>query len=305
MREFLQKYNFLPAPMEGVMRPALMEVCNDLHLSQVWVTPFFRVSESVPKERELKKFLAPFQAPGVKVILQIMGVDPAKLAETALRGLSANADGIDLNCGCPSNQVIRHGAGSGAWKTFENTAHIIEAVRKNIGNAFFSVKTRLGFEDFSEVPPVLKLWSEAAQVDMFTLHYRTVREGYLSVPGREERLREAGKCLAGKPLIFGNGNIKSIEEGKKLCCDAGLDGAMIGRGFWQDPFILQRHFSAQNCPADNAPSARKILWNELSKLEYKEKFWSIGSAIELCSLINGADSPEAQALKNQARKNIR
>ena len=303
MKDFLQKYNFLPAPMEGVMRPAVMEVCNSLHLSDVWVTPFFRVSENVPKERELKKFMAPFQAPGVKVILQIMGVHPQRLAETALRALAAGADGIDLNCGCPSNQVIRHGAGSGAWKNPENTARIIEAVRNSIGNAFFSVKTRLGFEDFSEAPSVLKLWSSAACIDMFTLHYRTRREGYLSVPGRAERLSSVVKYLSGNPLVFGNGDVQSISEGEDLCKQVPLHGVMIGRGFWRDPFILARRFDIVPSDAD-AETARHTLWQALSKLPYKEKYWSLGSAIELCSLILGADSPEALALKASGRKNL-
>ena len=282
------------------MRPAVMEVCNGLHLSEVWITPFFRISENVPKERELKKFLAPFQAPGVRVILQIMGVHPQRLAETALRGLSAGADGIDLNCGCPSNQVIRHGAGSGAWRDPENTARIIEAVRSSVGNAFFSVKTRLGFDDFSEAARVLKLWSSAADVDMFTLHYRTRREGYLSVPGRLERLSCAVKYLAGNALVFGNGDVKSISEAENLCKQVPLHGVMIGRGFWRDPFVIARKYQDVS---EDAESARHVLWQALSKLPYREKYWSLGSAIELCSLILGADSPEAMELKAAARRN--
>ena len=300
MKDFLKKYNILPAPMEGVMRPAVMEVCNQLALSQVWVTPFFRVSESVPKVKELKKFLAPFQAPNIKVILQIMGTDAGKLAETALRGMEAAADGIDLNCGCPSNQVIRHGAGAGMWKDPDNTARIIEAVRNSVGSGFFSVKTRLGFNDFNEAPAILKLWSNAAEIDMFTLHYRTAREGYLSVPGREERLREIKNHIVGNPLIFGNGNIESASEATDLCRSAGLDGTMTGRGFWRDPFIAVRHFEAErSSEAPDAKSAQRRLWQKLAQLPYG-KNWSIGSAIELASLILGPNSDEAKKLKSQA-----
>ena len=282
------------------MRPALIQVCNDLRLTGVWITPFFRVSQDVPKAKELKKFIAPFQAPHVKVIVQLMGNDAGKLAETALRALDSGADGIDLNCGCPSNQVVRHGAGSGMWRNAENTARVIEAIRKSIGTAFFSVKTRLGFETFEEVPKVLKLWSNAEKVDMFTLHYRTCREGYLPVSGREERLTEAKQYLAGDPLIFGNGNLTSIEEAQELCKRVGLHGAMIGRGFWRDPFILSRFFKPERArEAPDPTSAQKLLWQHLAQLPYS-KNWSIGSAIELASLILGPQSSEAKELKLKA-----
>ena len=157
MRDFWKKQPFWPAPMEGVMRPAVIQACNDLQLTAGWVTPFFRVSEGVPKMSELKKFIAPFLAPNVKVVLQIMGNDPAKLAETARRGMAAGADGIDLNCGCPSAQVVRHGAGAACMQNMDNTARIIEAVRRAVPESFFSVKTRLGFKDRAESAVFLPL----------------------------------------------------------------------------------------------------------------------------------------------------
>lgn len=276
------------------MRPAVMEVCAALELSPVWVTPFFRVSETVPKVKELRKFLAPFVSGSNRVILQIMGKDPAKLAETAVRGLAAGAAGIDLNCGCPSLQVIRHGAGSAAMKNFENTAEILSAIRQAVGKEFLSVKTRLGFDDIAEAERFLPLWENSGAVDMFTLHYRTTREGYKAIPMREERLKNARKLIK-NALVLGNGNIATLAEADELCRECSLDGTMIGRNFWRDPFMLK-------APAATPEEGRKILWRELSKLPYGEKHWGQGSAIEMASLILGANSPEADELKKSFRQ---
>ena len=293
MKDFLKNYNLLPAPMEGVMRPAVMEVCCLLELSKVWVTPFFRVSETVPKNKELKRFLAPFMPEKNRVILQIMGNDPAKLAETARRGLEVGACGTDLNCGCPSHLVVRHGAGAAAMRSYQQTAEILAAVRQAVGGSFLSVKTRLGFAEVSEAETFLPLWESAGAVDLFTLHYRTATEGYRSVPGREERLKNIRKLIK-NALFFGNGNIASAAEAENLCLECGLDGSMIGRNFWRNPFILKD-------PALPPECGRKILWTELSKLAYGEKHWAHGSAIEMASLILGGDSPEANELKNNFR----
>lgn len=294
MRIFLKNFRHLPAPMEGVMRPAVMEVCTTLELSPVWVTPFFRVSETVPKVKELKKFLAHFLPGTNRVILQIMGKDPIKLAETAARGLTAGAAGIDLNCGCPSLQVIRHGAGSAAMKNIENTAESLSAIRQAIGNGFLSVKTRLGFENILEAETFLPLWESSGTVDMFTLHYRTTSEGYKAIPMREERLKNARKLIK-NALVLGNGNISTLAEADELCNICNLNGTMIGRNFWRNPFMLK----APDLPPE---VGRKILWENLSKLPYGEKHWGQGSAIEMASLILGSDSPEADRLKKSFRQ---
>ena len=286
------------APMEGVMRPAVIKVCNALDLTEVWMTPFFRVSDRVPKTVELKKFMRVFEPERKRVILQIMGSDAEKLAETALRGMEAGAYGIDLNCGCPSRQVTAHGAGADAMREFERTAGIAAAIREKLGRSFFSIKTRLGFYDVKEAENFLPLWENAGSPDMFTLHYRTAKEGYLSVPGCAERLFAAEKLIK-NALVFGNGNIQTLEDADALESAAGVDGTMIGRGFWRDPYLLLRKFSPERAAAEapDAAAAARILWQELSKLPFGELAWCRGSAIEMASLILGADSPEARELK--------
>ena len=194
----------------------------------------------------------------------------------------------------PSLQVIRHGAGSAAMKNFENTAESLSAIRQAIGNEFLSVKTRLGFENILEAETFLPLWESSGAVDMFTLHYRTTNEGYKVIPMREERLKNARKLIK-NALVLGNGNISTLAEADELCNICNLNGTMIGRNFWRNPFMLK----APDLPPE---VGRKILWENLSKLPYGEKHWGQGSAIEMASLILGSDSPEADRLKKSFRQ---
>lgn len=298
MKDFLQQQIFLPAPLEGVMRPAVIEACNDLELTRVWVTPFLRVSGHVPKERELKEFMRPFAPERCRVILQIMGTCAERLAETALRGIAAGAAGIDLNCGCPSSQVVAHGAGAGCLRQTERTAEIIRAIRQAVGKSFFSVKTRLGFDDWNECKEFLPLWESAGAPDMFTLHYRTAREGYRVTPGREERLTAARQSVK-NALVWVNGDITTVSEGEDLIRLVQAHGAMIGRAFWRDPFMFKRRLEGFSVPDPEA--GRKILLQKLLALPYS-KSWTLGSAIELASLIAGSNSPEAVQLKQAHSK---
>ena len=299
MKEVLKKYSILPAPMEGVMRPAVIEACNILELTPVWITPFFRVTEHIPKARELAKFMEPFLAGKVPVIVQLMGTRAENIAGAAKVVLDLGAAGIDLNCGCPSGQVVAHGAGAGSLREVEKTARIIEAVRGSIGNAFFSVKTRLGFENTEEAQKFLPMWENAGDVDLFTLHYRTAREGYRTVAGRNERLQQARQYLK-KAMVFGNGDLQSVDETLDMMQECSLQGALIGRAFWRDPAILRNYYMPEK--ALSSAEAPQKLWQILSEHPYGTGGWTLGSAIEMASLILGPNSPEAMKLKNSHAK---
>ena len=294
MKDLLEKYPVLPAPMEGVMRPAVIKACNMLELTPIWITPFFRVTEHIPKARELAKFMEPFVAGNVPVIVQLMGTRAENIAGAAKVVMDLGAVGIDLNCGCPSGQVVAHGAGAGSLREVEKTARIIEAVRQSIGNAFFSVKTRLGFENTDEAQKFLPMWENAGEVDLFTLHYRTAREGYRTVAGRTERLQTARNYVK-NAMVFGNGDLQTVDEARLMMQECNLQGALIGRAFWRDPAILRNYY----CPekALDAAEAPRKLWQILSELPYGTEGWTLGSAIEMASLILGPLSPEASALK--------
>jgi len=282
-----------PGPMEGVAILPFVEAVNALGLVPRWMTPFFRVSDHRPKMRKLREFLAPFAAGNVPVHAQIMGTEPELLGAVAADFLALGAASVNLNFGCPSKRVTGGDAGGGALRRPQLMRQILFSVRKAIGDqAVLSVKLRAGYASAKEMETLLPLLLEEGRVNQIFFHYRTVAEGYLPVPGREERFQRARELLPGLPLIL-NGDVSTVEEGETLCRRFAASGVMIARPWMRDPYLLRRFAD----PA--APGAE----------EGRERFFAAlesagidrGAKLELARMLWGADSLRFRALLPQGR----
>jgi len=148
-------------------------------------------------------------------------------------------DGIDLNFGCPDKNVVRNGACSAFMKpeNRERALEIIQATKEGSGPLPLSVKTRLGFSE------VDLTWHELLlrqQLDALIVHGRT-RKQMSKVPADWRVIGEiAGlrSSLSPATKIIGNGDVLSRQQGQELAHAYKLDGIMIGRGVFQDPFVF-------------------------------------------------------------------
>ena len=295
-----RKFHFWCAPMEGVMRGALLAACNRLQLAESWLTPFLRISQNVPQASQIRDFMAPFEPEKRPVVLQLMGVDPVKMAECARAAVALGAAGIDLNLGCPSRQVTRRGAGAGGLRPeYRETAfRVAEALREALPEGRFSIKMRSGWESFGEFPALLGELTRRAAPDAVTVHFRTAREGYRPVPERLERFAAVGRLAgASQPLWLLNGDLTGEAEIRRLMRETGASGAMLGRGFWRDPWILRRLAHPEG--AFPAPEeGRRLLWHAvLTEMRRGGKLPPRGKAVEWAHLILGADAPAARSLR--------
>ena len=100
--------------MEGVMTQPLIRAASKLGLVDRWMTPFWRVTSSPEKKSKLKQWFAPFVDSGLPVTAQLMGEDAEMITRVAEELLKLGASDINLNFGCPSGQVVRHGCGGDA-----------------------------------------------------------------------------------------------------------------------------------------------------------------------------------------------
>ena len=279
--------NVWPGPMEGVSQEAFVRTVNQLHLTDRWMTPFLRISQTPFKSAKVKAFLAPYTAGNVPVTAQLMGPCPEPLAETARQFIALGAAGINLNCGCPSSRVVSGNAGGGALRDIDQLCRVVENIRKSIGNDIpFSVKMRTGYSSPGEMRQLLPRLADAG-ADCFFIHYRTVQEQYRPVPGRTERLKEAVEIAAAIPVII-NGNIADVNDGKSLLAQTGAAGIMIARGFLRDPWLLKRF---NDCSVPSPDEGRKIFFETL-----KESGAKGGNLIELAKLIWGTDSDYFRSL---------
>ncbi len=115
-----------------------------------------------------------------------------------------------------------------------------------------SVKTRLGFSD------VDLSWHEfllGFDLAMLSVHGRTRKE-MSKVPAHWDQIGEVRKIrdkIAPGTLVIGNGDVLSRQQGEELAKEHGLDGIMIGRGVFHDPYVF-----AKDSPWGSISKAERI-----------------------------------------------
>ncbi len=150
-----------------------------------------------------------------------------------------NFVGIDLNMGCPAKSEVKNGTCSALINNRPLASEIIKATQKGAGNLPVSVKTRLGFSavDLTWIEFLLE-----HNVDMITVHLRTRKE-MSKVPAHWEYMDEIIKLRDKISLgtkIVGNGDVLTRLRGEELAEKYNLDGIMIGRGVFHDPFVFSK-----------------------------------------------------------------
>lgn len=171
------------------------------------------------------------------IIAQIFSNKPEMISYATKLVADLGFDGVDLNMGCPDRAVEKQGCGSAMIKTPEVARQIIRAA-KEASMLPVSVKTRVGYnkESLDEWLPVLL---EEAPVAI-TIHLRTRKEMSL-VPAHWDLMKKAVEIrnrINPEVLLIGNGDITSIEEGKRLISESGCEGVMIGRGMFGNPWVF-------------------------------------------------------------------
>jgi len=251
----------LPGPMEGVMTPWFCHAAAALDLTDGWMTPFFRLSDNLPRKRKFTEFLTPFLDSGKPVILQLMGCDAALMADAAaLAAANFQLCGIDVNFACPSPTVLRSGGGGAMLRHPATMVKIICAMRQALPELPLSVKLRTGYESEQEMAGYLPELA-AAGVDLISIHFRTVKEVYSQAPGRKERLTRAVE-LAGAIPVFGSGDVYAITDAQEML-SCGCAGIMGARGWLRDPWLLRRLGNPHEDMTTD--KGREAFWGELMK----------------------------------------
>jgi tRNA-dihydrouridine synthase len=142
--------------------------------------------------------------------------------------------------GCPAKSEVKNGTCSALILNRPLAGDIIAATQDGLaGRLPLSVKTRVGFHevDMSWIAFLLK-----HNLAMLTVHGRTRRQ-MSRVPADWSliaRARELRDQIAPMTLIVGNGDVMNRQHGESLAARHGLDGIMIGRGIFQNPFAFSK-----------------------------------------------------------------
>lgn len=225
------------APMQDVTDVAFLRVLFKLGaVPDVLITPYLRSTDTTCAMSEGPLRFIDENPTGVPVWAQLAGSDAAPLVRDARR-LMADYPiaGINLNAGCPSPLVNRHGAGAALLRDLPRLRSVCLALRDALPAGHFSIKCRLGWESPDEFSSVLAVLMEA-QPDMLIVHGRTRRQLYSGTP-RKQEVATAVRCMSCP--VLANGDICSVSDAAEWVNATHPAGLMIGRGAVGNPYIYR------------------------------------------------------------------
>ncbi len=180
-----------------------------------------------------------FTAKQRPIVAQVWGTDPEKFYKVARIIKKLKFDGLDINMGCPQSKEIALGAGAALILNPKLAIKIIKSAKKGAGKMPVSVKTRIGFDK-----NIIKDWIKVllkAEPTAIIVHGRTKKQ-MSKVATDWGAIAEAVKVrdkMKSKTLIVGNGDIQNYQDGIIRAKESGVDGVMIGRASFGNPWIFR------------------------------------------------------------------
>lgn len=230
------------APMEGLVDDILRDVLTRAGGIDWCVTEFIRVSDRLLCESHVLK-LAPELARGARtragtpMRVQLLGSDPACLADNAALACQLGAPVIDLNFGCPAKTVNRSRGGAVLLKEPELLHAIVREVRRSVPAQIpVTAKMRLGYDSPEPALDCARALAEGGAAQL-VVHARTKLEGYRP-PAHWEWVARVAEVVA--IPVFANGEIWSLEDWQRCRQVSGVDDVMLGRGLVSRPDLARQ-----------------------------------------------------------------
>lgn len=222
------------APMAGITNGAFRELCFEFGAGLVYTE---MVSDKAifynnKKTLDMLNIDNNFHP----VSLQLFGSDLETMVYAAkVLDKNTNCDFIDINMGCPVNKVVKTGSGSAMMLKEDESVEIVKAIIDNVEKPV-TVKMRLGFtlKNMNYLSLAKKL--EEIGVSAIALHARTRGQMY---EGHAEwsHIKTLKENLS--IPVFGNGDVKTVDDFIKMINETNCDAVMIGRGVVGNPFLIK------------------------------------------------------------------
>jgi tRNA-dihydrouridine synthase len=173
------------------------------------------------------------------IVAQLWGSNPEAMEKLSAHCRELGYDGIDINMGCPDSSAVKGGGGAQMIRTPDIAAQMIAAAKTS--GLPVSVKTRLGYSRVDEWREWLSFILHQNVVAL-TIHLRTKKE-MSKVPAHFELIAEIKALrdeVAPETLLIINGDIEDRAQGLEIVHAHNVDGIMIGRGVFHNPFAFEK-----------------------------------------------------------------
>lgn len=224
------------------------------------------------------------------IVAQLYGKDPDLFYQAAHAVCELGFDGLDINMGCPSRSVASSGSGAGLIRTPDLAHAIMQATRQGIADWAagqtlesaglkpgrveaiqrmneqrqaarplvrevipLSVKTRLGYD-----VAIVDRWIEHLLMDqpaVISLHGRTLQQMYRGEADWSAIARAAEIARGSGTLLFGNGDVHSLQDVVRRVRETGVDGVLVGRATLGAPWFFQQKEEARALLRQQLPGA--------------------------------------------------
>ena len=244
--EKLKRPFFVLAPMADVTDIAQRQMLVKYGKPDVIYTEFVSVDGFMSKGREVLAKDLRYRENEHPIVAQFFGAKPENFYEGAKLVREMGFDGFEINMGCPDRSVEKQGAGSALMKNPALAREIIREAKRGAGSMPVSVKTRIGYNKNEIETWLPELLAEKPAV--ITIHGRTRKEmsevaAHWDVIGRAVQIAKGSGVL-----IVGNGDVQSLEDGLQKAKSSGVDGVMVGRGIFGNPWFFNKEIDIKDIP---------------------------------------------------------
>ena len=271
--------------MDDVTDTVFRQIVNKHAPADIYFTEFANADgmqspgrDAVEKKLVLEKSDRP-------IIAQIWGKNPEAYKVTARELAQRGFDGIDINMGCPVRAVVKNGCCSALIEDRELAGDLIDATKEGIAESGvdipLSVKTRLGYSEVQTEDWCR--WLLERDIAALTVHGRIAVEmsKFPADWGEIAKVAEMRNSIAPNTVVVGNGDVLSRAQGEELARTSGVDGVMVGRGVFRDPWIFNPKMSSESTPSMRIDMLLLHLqlwqqtWSDEKNFEVMKKFFKM------------------------------
>ncbi len=236
-------YITILAPMLDVTDKPFRQIVSESAAPDIFFTEFVSTDGLASKggKKRLKKMLefSDYEKKNKNLIVQIFGSNPKKYKEALKEIKKYDFAGIDINMGCPDQKIIKQGAGSDLMRNFDKAKEVFNITKKNSGGLPVSIKTRIGYSqiDWDWIKFVFSIKPDAVSFHLRTKQEMSKADAHWELMGQIRSLRDE---ISPDTVLFGNGDVLDLETAEKYIKESGIDGILIGRGIFQNPFLFDK-----------------------------------------------------------------